>query len=233
MANALRFFQQYEPAIYFFLGIGALYYFNNFRKAWVEVREAIYGLEQSHAQRRLNQAIVALFVLFVLAFAVNILVSFIGPYVVPETIIPQGTPIPAVNSTVAVDASGAVGAENGDATATPLPTVDITTEGCIKDQIEISRPTVGESVSGEIQIKGTVNLDSFDFYKIEIAGANQALWITIQAGTGIVEDGVLVEKYDTSRLPPGGYVLQLVVNTGGGEFLPPCRIPITIGPSGD
>lgn len=233
MANALRFFQQYEPAIYFFLGIGALYYFNNFRKAWIEVREAIYSLEQSNGQRRLNQAIVALFVLFVLAFAVNILVSFIGPYFVPETIIPQGSLIPAVNSTLAVDLSGEAVEENDAATATPLPTVDITTEGCIKDQIEISQPAVGESVSGEIEIKGTVNIDNFDFYKIEIARANQSLWQTIQAGTSIVENDVLVEKYDTSRLAPGGYVLQLVVNTGGGEFLPPCRIPITIGPSGN
>jgi hypothetical protein len=83
-------------------------------------------------------------------------------------------------------------------------------------------------LQGSVEVRGTVDVSNFGFYKIEYARAEEELWLTIQAGRNIVRDGVLVEAWDTSRLPTGGYVLQLIVINNAGQELEPCRIPVRI-----
>ena len=75
---------------------------------------------------------------------------------------------------------------------------------------------------------GSADIDNFGFYKFEVARAEEELWLTIQVGRAIVEAGVLLETWDTSRLPVGDYALQLIVTDNEGEELAPCRIPVRI-----
>ncbi len=225
MAELLRFFVQYEAVLYFILGLGGIIYLYRFWNSWQEVRLAVYGLEREASRSRLNQAAVVLFFLLILAVFVFIMVTFVATTLPAQSLLstptldlglgtPSGTQ-PAATSTV--PQSGV------------LPTVSIDPAACVPNRVIISAPTEGETISGAVEVRGTVDLPNFGFYKFEVARAEEELWLTIQAGRNVVRDGILVENWDTSRLPPGAYVLQLVVTDSAGQELPPCRIPVSIG----
>ncbi|MBN2500402.1 MAG: hypothetical protein JXB38_06500 [Anaerolineales bacterium] len=232
MSEALRFFKQYEFVVYTILGFGGAVYFFKFVRAWQEVRDARFGLERESGQRRLNQAAIALFLLILLGVMVFSLVTFVEPLLPVADIMStptidllatpgeEGTPDPDAEAELSV---------GGAATATPLPTVEVLEDGCVPGVLEITSPEPGETISGEIDVLGTVNIPDFGFYKFEIARAQESLWLTIRAQRSIVEDDVLVDNWDTSRWTPGEYVLQLVVTDNSGESLPACRIPVLIG----
>jgi hypothetical protein len=224
MAEVLRFFVQYEAVLYFVLGLGGIIYLYRFWLAWQEVRVAVYGLEREESRTRLNQAAIVLFILLVVSVIIFSMVTFVS------------SAMPVVLATPTLDLS--VGSPFDQletpqqtanvATATPLPTVSIDPEGCVANSINISSPEPGDVLQGAVEVQGTVDVPNFGFYKFEVARAQEELWLTIQAGRNVVRDGVLVENWDTSRLPIGDYVLQLLVTDSAGEELPPCRIPVRI-----
>ncbi|MEK6223150.1 MAG: hypothetical protein N2D54_12970, partial [Chloroflexota bacterium] len=203
MAEVLRFFGQYEFTLYFILGMGIIVYAVRFWAAWQETRTAIFGLEQTNSRRRLNQAAIAIFVMLTMGFIVFILVTFVSPVIEPEIILPISSPIPDASLlTPEALAGGETSTPDVLSTATLLPTVVVETEGCMPDELEISSPGPGDTLRGEIPVEGTVNIPNLAFYKFEVAEANQELWLTIQAGRTLVEDGFLVENWDTSLIPP-------------------------------
>ena len=231
MGEVLRFFQTYEYVIYFVLGIGVLIYGWRFWTAWQEVRGSIFGLEQISGQRKLNRAAISIFVLMVVGFVVFSLVTFVVPVVDPSLVLEDLSVIAttAVEEVLSTQETVVAAAADEFATATPLPTVSLSTEGCIPGSVEITSPQPGEAISDAITVTGTANVENFGFYKFEIAHANEELWLTIQAGRQVVVDGNLVENFDTSLFAPGEYVLQLVVTKNDGEALPACRVPVLIG----
>ncbi len=114
------------------------------------------------------------------------------------------------------------------ATATLLPTVSIDPSACVPGEINITSPEVGDILQGDVEILGTADVPNFGFYKFEVARSEEELWLTIQAGRGAVVEDILVENWDTTRLPVGDYVLQLIVTDSEGQELNPCRIPVRI-----
>ena len=237
MAEALRFFQEYETILYFILGIGIISYGWRFWSAWQELRGSIYGLEQLNAQRRLNQSAISIFILLVMVFVVFSLVTFISPVITPEYVLGASTTIPPIEDVSNPEKSPTPTLEDLTnvavlPTATPLPTVEINPNYCIPGKIEITSPKVGEEVRGVITIEGVVNVDDFGFYKFELAQAHEEIWRAIQVfKSQILEEGPLYENWDTSIWPPGPYVIQIVVTESDGDVYPPCRIPIQIGSS--
>ncbi|MGH2581462.1 MAG: hypothetical protein ACRDFQ_01030 [Anaerolineales bacterium] len=234
MAELLRFLVQYEAVLYFILGIAGIIYFYRFWLAWQEVRLAIYGLEREASRARLNQYAVILFALLFISMVVFIMVTFVAATLPAQALLATPTldltfATPGAETTL----TPPVGDEAALATATPLPTVSIDPAGCIPNRLIISSPEEGETLQGAVEVRGTVDVTNFGFYKFEVARAEEELWLTIQAGRSIVRDDVLVENWDTSRLPPGAYVLQLIVTDNAGEELPPCRIPVNIAPPTD
>jgi hypothetical protein len=226
MAEVLRFFVQYEAALYFILGLGGILYLYRFWLAWQEVSSAIYALEREASRQRLNQSAITLFFLLALALLIFIMVTFVA------TTLPAQSMLATPTLDLSSSGSGAPTSSGQETvtvlTATPLPTVSIDPEACIPASLNISAPQAGETLQGSVEVRGTVDVPNFGFYKIEYARAEEELWLTIQAGRNIVRDGVLVEAWDTSRLPTGGYVLQLIVIDNAGQELEPCRIPVRI-----
>lgn len=225
MAEVLRFFVQYEAAIYFILGLGGILYFYRFWLAWQETRLAVYGLEREASRERLNQAAIVMFVLLIFAVLVFIMVTFIATTLPAQALLATPTLDLSINSPF-----DGTSTPSGVSlvTATALPTVSIDPAGCVPNRIDISSPESGDALQGAVEVTGTVDVPNFGFYKFEVARAEEELWLTIQAGRNVVRDGVLVENWDTSRLSPGAYVLQLIVTDASGEELPPCRIPVRI-----
>ncbi len=231
MVAIIRFFQTYEHAIYFILGLGGLVYAWRFYQAWQEIKEAIYGLEAETGKKKLNRSAVSLFLVLLNIFVVFVLVTFIAPVMAPD--IPVALPLQPVEitATYLADPSAAetlAAIANLDATPTALSTVDANTDGCIIDEIEISSPRSGETVRGSISISGTVSVINFGNYRIDYSNTQTGLWRTIQAGNQKVIDDNLVEVWDLSDFQPGEYVLQLVVRDNEGTEFTPCRVIIRI-----
>ena len=234
MAELLRFLVQYEAVLYFILGIAGIIYFYRFWLAWQEVRFAVYALEREASRARLNQYAIILFALLFLSMVIFIMVTFVAATLPARALLATPTldlsfATPGANNTLTPPA----GDELALATATPLPTVSIDPAGCVPNQLIISSPEEGETLQGAVEVRGTVDVPNFGFYKFEVARAEEELWLTIQAGRSIVQDDILVENWDTSRLPEGAYVLQLIVTNNAGEESTPCRIPVSIAPPSD
>ena len=80
---------------------------------------------------------------------------------------------------------------------------------CKDGSVEITSPEEGQTVSGTVDIIGTVNIDNFGSYKYEYSRSGTINWITIAAGNQLKLNESLGFWY-TSELPPGTYLLQLV-----------------------
>jgi peptidoglycan glycosyltransferase len=96
----------------------------------------------------------------------------------------------------------------------------------------ISSPAPGQLINGTVPIYGSAVFGGeFDYYKVEIAGPD-GNWLTINSGhNNTVANGVL-ETLQAGGLPPGDYLLRLVVVRKDGNFPGPYVVPIKIGPAG-
>ena len=230
MSQVLVFFVQYEALLYFPLGVAGIIYLYRFWMAWQELRLSVYGLEREAARSRVNQSAIVLFFLLLSAILVFIMVTFVATTLPAQDLLATPTLDLSIQTPEALLTMTAPAGNEGIslATATALPTVVINPANCLPNELFISAPQIGEAVQGAVEIRGTVQVADFGFYKLEWARLEAELWTTIQAGRSEVTDGVLVESWDTSRIPPGNYALQLVAVDIDGNELPPCRISIQI-----
>jgi hypothetical protein len=229
MDETLLFFKTYEIWIYLLLGVGSALYLRKFSLAWSDLRGATFGLERDSAQERLNQAASVIVLLVIMAVAEFVLVAFVAPLVPGASPLPTPTIDLLATATTTLEAPDqASDAGTVNMTEAPLPTVDLISGACVEGEIIITAPRPDDSLVGEVEIRGSANVTDFGFYKLEIARQQEPLWLTIQAGRSPVSDDLLVSSWDTSPLPPGDYILQLVVVDTQGQNLPPCRIPVRI-----
>jgi 1A family penicillin-binding protein len=95
----------------------------------------------------------------------------------------------------------------------------------------IDTPTSNQNVFGVIPVIGTVNYNQghIQYYKVEIgAGTAPTDWKTIgDIHKDTVTHGEL-EFLHADALPPGPYVLRLILVKLDGDFLPPYIVPINI-----
>ena len=223
MEEVLRFFNNYEIIVYLGLGILAAWHVRKFILSWQELQAAAFGLEYESAQGRLNRAAGILVFLFVVGVVEFGLVTFVVP------VYPEIEPLPT--STL-------------DLLATPTTTLPVTESvpqeelavemaeqipeaGCIPEEVMITYPENDATVRDIIEVRGTVNVPNFGFYKFEIAPPGTDDWLTIQAGEDIVIDGVL-GNWDTTQLEPGSYNLRLVVADNEGNHREPCVVSVYV-----
>jgi hypothetical protein len=229
MAEALRFFRTYEMWMYVILALAGLVYIRKFILSWEDLRRAAFGLERESAQSSLNQSAGMLVLLFLMAVAVFVLVSFVAPSFPASNplITPTMDLLASPTTTLVVE-----GTEEALTTPTieamaQTATVGVVGEGCVPGQIMLSEPVDGTEINGVIVVKGTADIQNFGFYKYELARPGETIWLTIQAGRDIIREGEL-GQWDTRTLAPGDYMLRLVVTDNQGESLEPCVIRVHV-----
>ena len=223
--EVVKFFREYEISIYVFLGVIIVYAILRLVRGWEEFRKAAFGMERESAQGKFNQAATILFLLIVMAVAEFSLVTFVAP------ILPESNPIPSPTldllATPTYTPVFPSPLDTMQIEGTPAPTsTTIVGQGCT-DDIVITSPADGESVSGVVVVEGTADIPNFGFYKYEISRPGETIWLSINAGEEAVRQGVLGE-WVTSVLPPGEYQLRLVVADNQGKFLPACVIQVRV-----
>jgi len=224
--EAVRYARVYEAWIYAGLGAIALYALVKFFLAWEELRRAAFGMERDIAQGRMNQAAVLLLLLLTMTMAEFSIVTFIAPTM------PGANPLPSPTLDLLATVTATLLPPPGEAiqpagTTQPTAAAQPAGQGCLPGQVEITQPKDGDTVSGVVEVRGSAEIPNFGFYKYEIARPNDTVWLSINAGEQTVNDGKLGE-WVTSVLPPGDYLLRLVVADNQGKFLPPCVIQVRV-----
>lgn len=213
------FLGKYEVIIYLLLLLASLFVFRWLWRAWREWRQAYFSLEREITMRRLARYAVFAALILILACGQTIVSSFIVP----------GLPASALVGTPTINLLAVPGSESGTvlaftpASAPPAPG----SEGCVAGEVEIVSPKNGEAVSGVVEIRGTVNVPNFGFYKYEFAAAGSELWATISADRKVVKNDLL-GSWSTGTLVPGEYQLRLVVTDTQGQALPACVISVRV-----
>jgi len=113
---------------------------------------------------------------------------------------------------------------------TPTPTsTPVPPPPCPLPNVCITSPAANQTVSGQVSIRGTVQSDSFQFYKVEYGlGESPEAWNSIgDVQLSPVADGVLA-VWDTSGFPNGVAHLRLTVVDVTGNFSAPFDVPVIV-----
>jgi hypothetical protein len=223
MGPLYRTLASYEPLIYIALAIGGLFAFRRMWRSWREWRDSVYGLEREFALRRLVQATGAAFLILVLVFVEFFVATFIAPSLPATDIL--ATPTLDLLLTPADTLSPEQATQ---AALSPVTqSVPSGMSGCIPDQIMITAPEPGATVTGTVEITGTASIPNFGFFKYEVAPLGSQNWATISAGREPKINEVL-GTWNTSSLTNGDYFLRLVITDNVGMALEPCVIAVGV-----
>ena len=113
-------------------------------------------------------------------------------------------------------------------TETPTPTL-VPLPPCPRPNTCIVFPGPSQVITGQVTIRGTAQIDGFQFYKIEYGmGEDPDLWNSIgDVVRRPVVDGTL-GIWDTSGFPEGTYKLRLTVVDISGNFPPPHEVRVLV-----
>jgi len=111
------------------------------------------------------------------------------------------------------------------ATATPVVVAPV----CPNPGVCITSPGPRAHISGRVAVRGTANIDGFQFYKIEYSlGEEPGRWNVVgDVHRQPVVNGVLGEL-DTAALPNGSCWVQITVVDRTGNFPEPYRVRVLI-----
>lgn len=221
MVSFYQFLALYEGLIYLVLAFAGVFAVRWFYRAWRSWREAVYSLEREFSQRRFVQSVSVLAVIFAIAIAEFILVSF----VIPSMPALYFVPTPTLN--IIITPTGTITSQMATYIALTPTQQPADLGGCVAGELIITSPKNGDEISGTVELIGTVNIADFGFYKYEAAPQGSESWATISAGRDpVIEDSLGL--WDTSALTPGDYSLRILVIDNAGSVSPPCEIQVRV-----
>lgn len=200
-------------------------------------RVAVFGLEREAAQRQLRRSLSAITLLTLLIGLVYVIDNIILPNT-EDSVQDELTPTPAVfvaqepTATQALllfptitPTVGLPPAEAAEAEAeAPAEVVD----GCEILGATVTRPTPGETVSGQVLVEGEANILNFAQYKFELKGpSTEDVWVVVGTYINPVQSGLL-GVWDSTSLVPGNYTLRLIVHRQDGSYVTPCEVPLNV-----
>lgn len=228
MQELLRFLKNYEEWIYVVVGLIALLYLRRVVKAWQDWHNALFGIERENAQRRFSTYSTLVILLTFLVLSEFTVVTFIIPvYPLDKKTLPTPTINLNVTPTVSTEAANTNITATPDLTKAPTEVTKLPV-GCTPGQIEWTFPKAGDEISGNVELKGTVNVPNLGFYKYEFSQAGVENWMTIAARNVNNRVDAVLGTWDTTLLIPGDYQLRLVVADNQNQLMPACVIPIRI-----
>lgn len=247
MERVLRLIADYQWWIYGVLGLILLFYLRRALVARRQGARSIFKLEQEQSRVRYRRSVtLSAFILFVMA----------AVFVLSNPTLP-GSNTPPV--TVATETTGPLAAST--LTPTPLPptitptatatqerptrpvrptdTPDVTTTetpvvrppNCPDPNVRITSPGVNQVVKGNFPVRGTANIPTFQYYKLEVGPGSSPRdheWTVVgQLHQNPVVGGVLA-TFNSGDYPPGTYTLRLVVVDQTGNYPNPCYVTVSV-----
>lgn len=231
MVVLLQLIRKYEFWLYSLCGLVFFFYL---RRAWYARKEraaSLFTLEKEVATGRLLRSLSgALFCCLLVGgiyyvsryLASDVEVSGVlgaepTPILIP-TPIPTPTPGPPTPAPTPIPKRPIV----RPIKPTPTPPATLTPTSlppsCPDPGAQLTAPGVNQVLSGPVQVKGTANIEGFDYYKFEFrAAGSEAEWAFLQRHDQPVVDGLL-GTWDVSMLPPGEYEFRLVVVRKDGNY---------------
>ena len=207
-------------------------------------RQSIFPLEKEAATKRLRRASFGL--LLVLAIAAGI--YYINSYVAPTIVAPEETPTPTATTSLLFPTPTNLPPPPTEmptvtptATRQPRPTPqEITPEptdtpmpeavapDCPNPGIRITSPGTNAVLKGNVEIRGSANIENFGYYKFEFQSLSIAdEWHHVYTNKQPMTEGVL-GYWNVDPLPAGEYLFQLVVVNASGNYPPPCQVRVSV-----
>ena len=237
LVEILALINVYSPWLYAAGLLGLLYGLYELRAAQKNLGETIFTLEKEFAAKRATRARAILITVIVLLAALTLLRFGVAPLqslpsverptptrlvlepptAVPVTPTPTSTAIPTRPRPTAAPP-----------TETPAPTA-VPPPPCPRPDVCISSPAPNQVVSGQVTIRGTANIEAFQFYKVEYGqGESPLQWNSIgEVRRERVVDGILT-TWNTAGFPQGPYILRLTVVDASGNFPAPFTVRVVI-----
>ncbi len=222
--DLIGFLEQYEGWIYLVLGLAAVVGLRHLLLGWKELRAAMFGLEREIAQRKVAVALSGLILLVMMVVGEFIVASFVAPSRPNSAALPTATldvlATPTVTLPAAIRPTPTAIGQGGQGAAPE-------TEGCMPGVIEWIAPQPGETVSGSVMLKATINVPNLGFFKYEYNLAGEETWVTIAAGNEPKVEGE-IGIWNTGQLISGDYQLRLVVADNANELFPACVVQVRV-----
>ena len=226
MEELLRFLATYEMGVYIIFGAIILINLIRLFDAWRMLHKSSFGLEREVAQKRIQSSvtITTLLLLFGVSYFLLVTIASIQYPGIARVATPTIDPLAEANEDGAQDSMGA-----------SLDPIQITqtasaASGCIPEQLEWIQPEPGTTVSGSVELIGTVNIPNMGFYKYEYKLQGDDIWTPINAGNKPIVEEPFAGMWNTEQLSPGNYFLRIVVSDNQNNLLKPCEIEVRVIP---
>jgi hypothetical protein len=247
MEQVLAILSEYQWLIYLVLGLALLFFLRRALLARRDGARSIFKLEQEQARTRYSRSVAVCAVLLLLIAAVFI----ISNPMLPE---PTATPEPTPTETSGPLAASTLTPTPEPATITPTATATrqrptrpaqptetpgaaatepavVSPPSCPNPNVRITYPGVNQVVQGNVAVRGTANIASFQYYKVEVGpGSNPRdhEWTVVGTLHQSPVSGGVLETFNSGAYPAGTYTLRLVVVDQTGNYPQPCRVTITV-----
>ncbi len=242
MAVFLGFLAANAPYIYALCALIALYFLRVALRARHERRAAIFPLERELALARTYRTFGMALLLLAVMGATYLIVHRLVPRL--NELSTSGTPTPGILILMATPTFTPVPPTATPTPAltptprptrrpppTPTPTSDLASmvrpPTCPHPGAALASPGIDQVVRGDTPVIGTASIENFQFFKLEwsVAGSDQWHWF---AGSETPAVGTVLGVFKAGDLPPGQYVIRLVVVDHTGNYPTPCLVPVIV-----
>jgi hypothetical protein len=247
MENVLRLIAEYQWWLYGLFGLILLFYL---RRALVARRggaRSIFTLEQEQARIRYRRSVMMSAIILLIVAAVFVLSNPVLPG--------PNTPVaPTVTETTGPLAASTLTATPPPPTITPTSTAtkerptrpprptetpdteatetpEVRPPNCPDPNVRITSPGVNQVVIGNFSVRGTANIPSFQYYKIEVGPGSSPRdheWTVVGPLHHSPVIGGVLGTFNSGDYPPGTYTLRLVVVDQTGNYPAPCNVTLSV-----
>jgi hypothetical protein len=247
MEQVLAILSEYQWLIYLVLGLILVFFLRRALLARREGARSIFKLEQEQARTRYSRSVTICAIILLLMAGVFIISN---PMLPAPSSTPEPTPTetsgPLVASTLTPTPPPATITPTATATKqrptrppqpTETPAADATATpvvrppACPNPNARITSPGLNQVVQGNVPVRGSANIPSFQYYKVEVGpGSNPRdhEWTVVGSLHESPVSGGVLETFNSGAYAAGTYTLRLVVVDQTGNYPEPCRVTVTV-----